>query len=176
MNYTLAFQDAMRNNGLETGSLTHKASTGQHNIEDVSMDEMDDEYNLNYTSLMSNFHNMMNTLPMVKNTSLSTCSDNNKTYKIGEKFNRGCNETCQCVKAGEVHCSSICKLPYQVKGRNKDPSCIEVPVDGNACCVLLNCPAVQDLGEYYILYVEMDQLRYRSLGDRKYLISLDHNS
>lgn len=151
MNYTLAFQDGMRNNGLETGSLTQKASgdfTKPHNIDDVSMDGVDDDYNLNYTSLMTNFHNMMNTIPMVKpNTSLTTCTDNNKTYKIGEKFNRGCNETCQCVKAGEINCSSICKPPYQVKGRNKDTSCIEVPVDGNACCVLLNCPAMQDLGK-----------------------------
>ncbi|XP_065222184.1 putative epidermal cell surface receptor isoform X2 [Planococcus citri] len=141
MNYTLSFQDAMRSNGLKVPGMDFK----EHSIDDVSMDEMNDDSNLNYTSLMSNFHNMMNVLPMVKNTTASTCTDNNKTYKIGEKFNKGCNETCQCVKPNEIMCGTICKPPYQVKGRNKDPSCIEVPVDGNSCCVLLNCPAIQDL-------------------------------
>lgn len=153
MNFTSAFQDEMKNNGLETGSgaLTHKLAK-EHRIDDVSMDEpAEDTYNNNLTSLMSNmrlFNDMINNFQPIKNTSANslTCTEDGKVYKIGEKFNKGCNETCQCVRGGEINCSTICKTPYLVKGRNKDPYCNEVPVDGNSCCVILVCQTKRDSG------------------------------
>lgn len=150
MNFTMSFQDDMRSNGLEMGLPKQKipnikTNTKQHSIDDVSVDEMEDDFNLNLTNTMSNIrllNNMMNSFQMMKN--ISTCMDGEKIYKLGEKFNRGCDETCQCLKDGVI-CGQLCKTPYQVKGRNKNPECTEETLEGNSCCVRLVCTVIPDL-------------------------------
>lgn len=163
MNFTSAFQDNMRNNGLETGSsvLANKPNIKEHNIDDVSMDEGDDEY-MNLTNIMSSmplFNDMMNAFQTPKN--LSTCTDRDgKIYKLGEKFNRGCEETCQCLKNGVV-CSQLCKAPYHVKEKNKNANCVEGPIEGNPCCVTLSCSSRTDLGNLLLDYESVCTVIYQ---------------
>lgn len=160
MNFTMSFQDDMRSNGLEMGLPKQKipnikTNTKQHSIDDVSVDEMEDDFNLNLTNTMSNIrllNNMMNSFQMMKN--ISTCMDGEKIYKLGEKFNRGCDETCQCLKDGVI-CGQLCKTPYQVKGRNKNPECTEETLEGNSCCVRLVCTVIPDLGKKNLLILHV---------------------
>lgn len=67
-----------------------------------------------------------------------------KIYKIGEKFNRGCDESCECSADGKIMCKTRCEVPHFRKGMTKkDGFCQEVPTD-DECCVLLKC--TQDTG------------------------------
>jgi len=138
MNFTSAFEDNVRNNGLETSGSPSLASS-RPSIDDVSMDEIDDDNGMNLTNIMSSmplFNDMMNAFQRPKSLNL-TCTDrDNNTYTLGAKFKRGCDETCQCLESGMV-CSQFCKHPLQVKGRNNSSNCKEEVV--NTCCVLLRC-------------------------------------
>lgn len=163
MNFTSAFQDGMHNNEMEMVTRMHAK---EHSIDDVSMDDIDDDNNLNFANFTFNpqtaggggggkgsgygnesSNSKKSTASMTKNANSGTCTDRDgKVYKLGEKFTKGCDETCQCQKDGVV-CSQQCKMPYVVKGRNRDPHCDEEPVEGSTCCVRLVCSTVQDLGK-----------------------------
>ncbi|XP_059058256.1 putative epidermal cell surface receptor [Achroia grisella] len=69
---------------------------------------------------------------------IETCKENEVTYKIGERIDRGCEETCECTSGGVFECSPRCKHPYIRRGRRlNDPLCFESPVDD--CCSIIAC-------------------------------------
>ncbi|XP_052756461.1 putative epidermal cell surface receptor isoform X3 [Galleria mellonella] len=69
---------------------------------------------------------------------MDTCRENEVTYKIGERVDRGCEETCECTSGGVFECSPKCKHPYIRRGRRlNDPLCFESPVDD--CCSIIAC-------------------------------------
>lgn len=84
------------------------------------------------------------TTPKSSNSSMIKCSEDSKTYSVGERFNKGCNESCECGKNGKVICEERCKLPLQRKGlTKKDEFCQELPTE-DECCAIVQC--TQDTG------------------------------
>lgn len=73
-------------------------------------------------------------------TPKGTCVDKDgKKYEIGDKFNRSCDESCECSADGRITCKSRCEYPFFRKGMaKKDALCQEVQADDD-CCVLLKC-------------------------------------
>lgn len=89
-----------------------------------------------YANLQAPFHPLMT----VERGSeeIDTCKENEIIYKIGERMDRGCEETCECVAGGVFDCSPRCKHPYIRRGRRlNDPLCFESPVD--ECCSIIAC-------------------------------------
>ncbi|XP_049877919.1 putative epidermal cell surface receptor isoform X2 [Pectinophora gossypiella] len=67
-----------------------------------------------------------------------TCKENEVFYKIGDRIDRGCEETCECSPGGTFDCTPRCKHPYIRRGRRlSDPLCFESPVD--ECCSIVAC-------------------------------------
>lgn len=57
----------------------------------------------------------------------------------GQKFDRGCIETCECGFDGKAICRPRCSMPFFRRGAGlKDPACIERPTE-DPCCSLLAC-------------------------------------
>ncbi|XP_022817778.1 putative epidermal cell surface receptor isoform X1 [Spodoptera litura] len=89
-----------------------------------------------YANLQAPFHPLMT----VERGSeeMDTCKENEIIYKIGERMDRGCEETCECIAGGIFDCSPRCKHPYIRRGRRlNDPLCFESPVD--ECCSIIAC-------------------------------------
>ena len=81
-------------------------------------------------------------------TPLNTCKDETNVYKIGEKFNRGCNETCTCTSNGEIECEKRCKRPLERRGfARNDKFCREMPTE-DECCVMIQCTQ-EDTGNFW---------------------------
>ncbi|XP_045502574.1 putative epidermal cell surface receptor [Colias croceus] len=88
-----------------------------------------------YSNLQAPFHPLLN---MDKSDEIETCKVNEVTYKLGERMDRGCEETCECSPGGVFECSPRCKHPYIRRGRRiNDPLCFESPVD--ECCSIMAC-------------------------------------
>lgn len=67
----------------------------------------------------------------------------------GQKFDRGCSETCECGFDGKAVCRPRCSMPFFRRGeRLNDPACIAKPVE-DPCCSLLVC--TQDTGKYSVV-------------------------
>ncbi|XP_063831692.1 putative epidermal cell surface receptor [Ostrinia nubilalis] len=89
-----------------------------------------------YSNLQAPFHPLLG----VDRASgeVEVCKENEVTYKIGERIDRGCEETCECSPGGTFECSPRCKHPYIRRGRRlNDPLCFESPVD--ECCSIIAC-------------------------------------
>ncbi|XP_011307744.1 putative epidermal cell surface receptor isoform X2 [Fopius arisanus] len=71
----------------------------------------------------------------------SSCRDGTKTYGIGDKVPRGCEEMCVCGEGGVVQdCKPRCVSPSFRAGRgNQDPLCEEHHLDTDGCCATLVC-------------------------------------
>lgn len=68
------------------------------------------------------------------------CKYNNNFYRIGEKLEIGCDDTCTCQSNGTMKCQPKCEHPYYRKGRqNTDKLCIVKEIPENPCCTLLVC-------------------------------------
>jgi hypothetical protein len=64
---------------------------------------------------------------------------NDSTCVQGQKFDRGCSETCECGLGGKVICRPRCSMPFFRRGALvNDPACIEKPSE-DPCCSLLVC-------------------------------------
>lgn len=76
------------------------------------------------------------------------CTEGNKTYSIGEKVERGCDEKCVCGKDGKVgDCEPVCMLPFVRAGKSaNDPLCHERLSPTEPCCAVLVCAL--DSGEF----------------------------
>ncbi|XP_026734717.1 putative epidermal cell surface receptor [Trichoplusia ni] len=89
-----------------------------------------------YANLQAPFHPLMTAER--GSEEMDTCKENEITYKIGERMDRGCEETCECLAGGVFDCSPRCKHPYIRRGRRlNDPLCFESPVD--ECCSIIAC-------------------------------------
>ncbi|XP_011504664.1 PREDICTED: putative epidermal cell surface receptor [Ceratosolen solmsi marchali] len=69
------------------------------------------------------------------------CKDGNKTYSVGEKIIRKCEEQCLCEKGGNItNCEPICQSPYvKSNKKNNDPFCDARDLAENPCCAILVC-------------------------------------
>ncbi|XP_068618964.1 putative epidermal cell surface receptor isoform X2 [Battus philenor] len=77
-------------------------------------------------------------LSIDRSDEMEMCKDNEIMYKVGERIDRGCEESCECTSAGIFECSPRCKHPYSRRGRRlNDPLCFESPVD--ECCSIIAC-------------------------------------
>ncbi|XP_046814595.1 putative epidermal cell surface receptor isoform X6 [Vespa crabro] len=110
-------------------------------LSDVSMDEDDKEveggeYVVPHNETVLNVSSSL--LP-----SLIQCTDNGRTYSVGEKIVRDCEEKCTCKEGGFIgDCRSLCISPYVRAGRGiHDPLCEEKLVIEEPCCALLVCAA-----------------------------------
>jgi hypothetical protein len=74
-------------------------------------------------------------------TSTVMCIDGNKTFAIGEKITRGCEEQCLCEEGGKItNCEPMCRSPYVRSSRkNNDPFCQARDLPENPCCAILVC-------------------------------------
>ncbi|XP_026670875.1 putative epidermal cell surface receptor isoform X1 [Ceratina calcarata] len=74
---------------------------------------------------------------------VSMCMEGNRTYAVGEKIVKGCEEKCVCGEGGVVtDCKPLCSLPYVRANRGiQDPLCQEKIVNEEPCCAILVCAA-----------------------------------
>ncbi|XP_060826436.1 putative epidermal cell surface receptor [Bombus pascuorum] len=110
-------------------------------LSDVSMDDDDKEveggeYVASHNETAINISSTL--LPTV-----NVCVEGNRTYTIGEKIVRGCEEKCVCGENGvAVDCKPLCSSPYVRANRGiEDPLCQEKIVNEEACCAILVCAA-----------------------------------
>ncbi|KAM3962555.1 LOW QUALITY PROTEIN: stranded at second [Aphomia sociella] len=140
-----SFANALHN---QTNDKDHKKHLGD--LSDVNLDnDEDDEPRITgnehknnniadkfFSNLQAPFHSL---LAVDKGSDeIEMCKENEITYKIGERLDRGCEETCECSSGGVFECSPRCKHPYIRRGRRlSDPLCFESPVDD--CCSIIAC-------------------------------------
>ena len=72
------------------------------------------------------------------------CVHEGMAHPLGTFF-LGCQEACECDETGRVSCSERCPAPLARRGAGSgdSPLCVEQPVEGSECCVVVEC---QDLG------------------------------
>ncbi|XP_011139831.1 putative epidermal cell surface receptor isoform X1 [Harpegnathos saltator] len=109
-------------------------------LSDVSMDEDDKEveggeYVASHNETSVNISSTL--LPKV-----AVCVDGNRTYSLGEKVVRGCEEKCVCTENGIVNCQPLCVHPYVRAGKGiEDPLCQEKTLTEEPCCAVILCAA-----------------------------------
>lgn len=110
-------------------------------LSDVSMDDDDKEveggeYVASHNETVVNISSTL--LPTV-----NVCVEENRTYAIGEKIVRNCEEKCICGENGvAINCKPLCSSPYIRANRGiEDPLCQEKLVKEEPCCAILVCAA-----------------------------------
>ena len=64
--------------------------------------------------------------------------DGKQSYAVGDKFHRGCEESCTCELKGRSKCAARCPPPLFRAGHfSGDPLCKETSLD--ECCVTAVC-------------------------------------
>ncbi|XP_011307759.1 putative epidermal cell surface receptor isoform X4 [Fopius arisanus] len=108
-------------------------------LSDVSMDDEDKEMEADELPGSENATDSPNHPTFVPPK--SSCRDGTKTYGIGDKVPRGCEEMCVCGEGGVVQdCKPRCVSPSFRAGRgNQDPLCEEHHLDTDGCCATLVC-------------------------------------
>ena len=88
---------------------------------------------------------------------VDVCVEGNRTYTIGEKIVRNCEEKCVCGENGvAINCKALCSSPYIRANRGiEDPLCQEKLVKEEPCCAILVCAA--DSGKLKFINVEYDK-------------------
>jgi hypothetical protein len=136
-------------------------------LQDLSLDDIDetsilptqihDKINTTMSSLfLSNSSAPVNSTEHPINTTVaSNYSDsamvNDSSCVPGQKFDRGCSETCECELGGKAICRPRCSMPFFRRGALvNDPACMEKPAD-DPCCSLLVCS--HDTGNYTGLFI-----------------------
>ncbi|XP_041968891.1 putative epidermal cell surface receptor isoform X2 [Aricia agestis] len=114
------------------------------NDEDTSLEHHEEKHikipDKFYSNLQEPFHPMLN---VDRSDESETCIDNGITHKIGDKIDRGCDETCECTPGGQLECAPRCQSPFIRRGRRlNDPLCFESPVD--ECCSIIACATGND--------------------------------
>lgn len=73
---------------------------------------------------------------------VSVCIHENRTYFMGEKIVRNCEEKCVCSENGITDCQPLCVSPYVRASREiENPSCQRKVVPDEPCCALVLCAA-----------------------------------
>ncbi|KAK2581716.1 hypothetical protein KPH14_002201 [Odynerus spinipes] len=111
-------------------------------LSDVSMDEDDKEVEGGEYVVPHNETTTMNiSSPLLPNS--IRCTDNGRSYAVGEKIVRDCEEKCKCEESGFIgDCRPLCASPYVRAGRGiHDPLCEEKLIAEEPCCALLVCAA-----------------------------------
>ncbi|XP_032663212.1 putative epidermal cell surface receptor isoform X2 [Odontomachus brunneus] len=109
-------------------------------LSDVSMDEDDKEveggeYVASHNETSINISSTL--LPKVPE-----CVHGNRTYSLGEKVVRDCEEKCVCSENGITDCQPLCVHPYVRAGRGiEDHLCQEKIVSEEPCCAVILCAA-----------------------------------
>ncbi|XP_076667213.1 stranded at second isoform X2 [Andrena cerasifolii] len=110
-------------------------------LSDVSMDDDDKEveggeYVAPHNETALNISATL--LPTV-----TMCVQGNRTYAVGEKIVKGCEEKCVCGEDGTAtDCKPLCSSPYVRANRGiVDPLCQEKLVNEEPCCAILVCAA-----------------------------------
>ncbi|XP_051166564.1 putative epidermal cell surface receptor isoform X2 [Leptopilina boulardi] len=72
---------------------------------------------------------------------ITICTEGNKTFAVGEKVTRGCDEKCICGEDGKiVDCKPMCTTPYVRAGKGiHDPLCEEKMIPEQPCCAIMVC-------------------------------------
>ncbi|KAL0269358.1 UNVERIFIED_CONTAM: hypothetical protein PYX00_007120 [Menopon gallinae] len=83
---------------------------------------------------------VMHTTTPTSTNRTSQCTDKDgKKYTAGQKFEKGCDERCECSPAGEITCKPRCEAPFFRKSlTRKDSLCQEIPTS-DECCVIVRC-------------------------------------
>ncbi|XP_045528071.1 putative epidermal cell surface receptor isoform X1 [Pieris brassicae] len=137
--------DELQNFANALHNQTNQKEPKNVDLSDVNMDEEDElpkvsEHKQKHISdkFYSNLQVPFNPLMAIDKSEEETCRENEITYKLGEKMDRGCDESCECASGGLFECSPRCKHPYIRRGRRlNDPLCFESPVD--ECCSIVAC-------------------------------------
>lgn len=144
-------QEEQRSGESQTAVTPEKGS-----LQDLSLDDID-ETSILSTQIRDKINSTM-PLPFLSNSSstpvtsteppVSTTAANNysdfttvdgSSCVQGQKFNRGCSETCECGLNGKAVCRPRCSMPFFRRGALvNDPACIEKPSE-DPCCSLLVC-------------------------------------
>ncbi|XP_022116637.2 putative epidermal cell surface receptor isoform X2 [Pieris rapae] len=137
--------DELQNFANALHNQTNQKGPKNVDLSDVNMDEEDElpklsEHKQKHISdkFYSNLQVPFNPLMAIDKSEEETCKENEISYKLGEKMDRGCDESCECAPGGLFECSPRCKHPYIRRGRRlNDPLCFESPVD--ECCSIVAC-------------------------------------
>lgn len=110
-------------------------------LSDVSMDDDDKEVEGGEYVASHNETAVNITSSLLPTTSM--CVEGNRTYTVGEKIVRGCEERCVCGESGTAtDCKPLCFSPYVRANRGiEDPLCQEKIVKEEPCCAILVCAA-----------------------------------
>lgn len=140
---------AINFNMSEEGAGNNSSEPPKGSLQDLSLDDID------MSSIMTTLPDMMN---MTSEVSIASgtettvmpsmmtvsdkegmCMEGTMMYKMGDMFNRSCDETCKCGEEGKVSCNPRCSRPTFRRGsRMDDPTCFEHP-SGDPCCSILVC-------------------------------------
>ncbi|KAI4477074.1 hypothetical protein M0804_013075 [Polistes exclamans] len=115
--------------------------TNLTDLSDVSMDENDKEVEGGEYVLPHN-ETLMNVSSSFLPNSIQ-CIDDGRTYSMGEKIVKDCEEKCICKEGGFIgDCKPLCVSPYVRAGRGiHDPLCEEKLITEEPCCAILICAA-----------------------------------
>ncbi|XP_014475786.1 PREDICTED: putative epidermal cell surface receptor isoform X2 [Dinoponera quadriceps] len=108
-------------------------------LSDVSMDDDDKEVEGGeYVASHNETVNITSTLL----PKMPVCVYGNRTYSLGEKVVRDCEEKCVCSEGGITNCQPLCVHPYVRAGRGvEDPLCQEKTATEEPCCAVILCAA-----------------------------------
>lgn len=167
---------------------SHTAKSAEKgSLQDLSLDDIDeisvlptqmleDKINTSMVNstvappLLSNFTSKSSTSTEVPAS--TTVSSNSSNFMMfngsscvqGQKFDRGCSETCECGFDGKAVCRPRCSMPFFRRGeRLNDPACIAKPAE-DPCCSLLVC--TQDTGKYSVVIKDPTELIVPSYSNR----------
>ncbi|XP_066992928.1 putative epidermal cell surface receptor isoform X2 [Anabrus simplex] len=124
---------AINFNMAEDGAENNSSEPEKGSLQDLSLDDID-------------MSSLMTTLPVTSEASISDtnmtkdmCTEGSAMYKVGDMFNRSCEEVCKCAEGAKVECSPRCVQPTFRRGaRQLDPMCYEQPAE-DPCCAVLVC-------------------------------------
>jgi hypothetical protein len=92
----------------------------------------------------------------VSSSSSNVTMVNGSSCVQGQKFERGCSETCECGFDGKAVCRRRCSIPFFRRGELlNDPACIAKPAE-DPCCSLLVC--TQDTGKHNVVITDPTEL------------------
>ncbi|XP_034938419.1 putative epidermal cell surface receptor isoform X2 [Chelonus insularis] len=124
---------------ISTPEPTNSLNANLTDLSDVSMDDEDKE--VEGGEYIANHNDTYTEITPVILLSEHKCMENNKTYAVGDKIIRNCNEKCVCGQNGTIqNCEPLCIPPYvRASKGTQDPFCHEQKVSEDGCCAVVVC-------------------------------------